>query len=143
MGNFSNNQYQFAVPYPADFSVLSPGSQLLYPLSIPASASFAFMNPDSAASDAVEYEFPDFEVRVYSADGNASLEDWLRPTGFLEGMLPPEPFQTNYVSGIMVCQSSMMAPGCTYFVKGNGWNYQLTSATLEGEAMFNAFTLLP
>ena len=35
----------------------------------------------------------------------------------------------------------MIAPGCSYFVLGNGWVYQLTPASVEGERIVRTFTL--
>ena len=140
--NYSNSDYKFGLTYPAGFAILSPKPGVLYQLPLNATASFAFMNPETAASDALEYEIGDLEISVYQADPALTLEDWLQPTGFLEGM-SQQPFQTANVSGIQVCQTSMMAPGCTFFVKGTGWIYQLTPATLEGEAAFRSFMLLP
>lgn len=143
MIDFRNDEYGFALVYPSDFVVLNTGFLEILPLAIPETATFAFMNPDSAASEAIEYEIPDFTIRVYSANGNASLEEWLRSTGFLEGMSDPEPFQTAHISGLKVCQSTMMTPGCSFFVQGAGWNYQIIPATFYGEEVFQSFMLQP
>jgi hypothetical protein len=35
----------------------------------------------------------------------------------------------------------MIGPGCSYFVMGNGFIYQLTPATLEGDVMAQTFTV--
>jgi hypothetical protein len=60
-----------------------------------------------------------------------------------DGTVPLKPFQTANVSGVQVCASTMIAPGCSYFVLGSGWVYQLTPATLEGETMVRSFMLIP
>jgi hypothetical protein len=73
----------------------------------------------------------------------SSLEEWLRSNGLLpvDNTLALEAFQAANVSGVEVCASTMIAPGCSYFVMGNGFIYQLTAATLEGEAMAQTFML--
>jgi hypothetical protein len=57
----------------------------------------------------------------------------------VDSVLPLAAFQAANVAGVEVCASTMIAPGCSYFVMGNGFIYQLTPATLEGEAMAPTF----
>ena len=110
------------------------------------------MNPVTASSEIVDLEPADLEIRVYAAGGipvqggaSADLDSWLTSNGLLpaDGSLQPKPFQTENVSGVEVCASTMIAPGCSYYFTGSGWVYQLTPATLQGEAMVKTFRLIP
>jgi hypothetical protein len=128
---YRDNTYQFSLSYPADFVVREQPAEQLTGLEPRPLASFRILN---TATDPA-----DLEVRVFDADRTASLKGWLRSNGLLLG--EPKPFQTAHVSGVEVCSSTMIAPGCSYFVLGNGWIYQLTSASVEGESIVRTFTL--
>ncbi len=137
MTGFAGSGYPFSVEYPADFVVSArPSEQLaqLRPLPI---ASVMFMNPETAASEVIELEPADLEVRVYDGAGAASLEEWLS----LNGLAATGFFQTATVSGAEVCASTMIVPPCTYFVMGSDWVYQLIPITLDGRAIMDTFRL--
>jgi hypothetical protein len=140
-----DSTYKFAVSYPSDFVLSNVSAEALAQLTPTPDASFRFMNPETAASDMVELEPADLEIRVYSAGEVDSLESWLTANGLLpeDGRFQPEPFQTASVSGLHVCISTMLAPGCSDFILGNGFVYQLIPVTLEGEAMIETFRLVP
>jgi hypothetical protein len=107
------------------------------------SAALRVMSPVIAASDLGDREPADLEIRVYEVGQIASLERWLTSNGLLSAGDTVQPFQAANVSGVEVCASTMLAPGCSYFVLGSTWIYQLTPATQEGEAMMDTFMLLP
>jgi hypothetical protein len=102
------------------------------------------MNPTMAAGDLAGIEPPDLEVRVYQAGGVDSLKNWLVSVGFAsaDGGAVVQPYQTASISGLKVCQSTMIAPGCSVYVLRNGRVYQLTPLSREGEAMIKTFALL-
>lgn len=142
---YTDRTYKFEVDSPADFVFHTQPAEKLAQLDPMPDASFSFMNPVTAASDLADLEPADLEIRVYVAGQIASLESWLTSVGLLpaDGTIPLQPFQTANVSGVQMCASTMIAPGCSYFVYGSGWVYQLTPATLEGETMVNTFKLIP
>lgn len=140
---FADSTYQFSVNHPDTFVLRTQPAEKLSQLMPRPDASFIFMNPVTAASDLGDLEPADLEVRVYSMAQAPSLEEWLTSNGLLpvDSTPPLEAFQAANVSGVEVCASTMIAPGCSYFVMGNGFIYQLTPATLEGEAMAQTFRL--
>jgi hypothetical protein len=140
---FADSTYKFSVNYPDNFVLRTLPADRLSELTPRPDGAFIFMNPVTAASDLGDLEPADLEIRVYSAAQAPSLEEWLTSNGLLsaEGNLPPEQFQAANVTGIEVCASTMIAPGCSYFVMGNGFIYQLTPATLEGDVMAQTFTV--
>jgi hypothetical protein len=142
---YADSTYKFSVDYPADFLFRTQPAEKLAQLNPMPVTSFTFMNPVTASSDVADLEPADLEIRVYVAGQIASLDSWLTSKGLLpaDGTAPLKPFQTANVSGVQVCASTMIAPGCSYFVLGSGWVYQLTPATLEGETMVRSFMLIP
>jgi hypothetical protein len=142
---YTDSTYKFSVSYPADFVFRTQPAEKLAQLEPMPTASFIFMNPVTASSDLGDLEPADLEIRVYVAGQIASLDSWLTSNGLLpaDGTVPLKPFQTANVSGVEVCATTMIAPGCSYFVLGSGWVYQLTPATLEGETMAETFMLVP
>jgi hypothetical protein len=145
MTEYVDSTYHFAVSYPSDFVLSNLSAEELSQLIPTPDASVTFMNPETATSDIVELEPADLEIRVYSAGEADSLESWLTVNGLLaeDGSVQPESFQTPSVSGLKVCASTMIFPGCSNFVLGNGFVYQLIPVTVEGEAMIETFTLAP
>lgn len=141
---YADSAYKFSVSYPDNFVFRAQTAEKLAQLTPKPTASFIFMNPVTAASQ-VPDEPADLEIRAYSAGQTNSLDSWLRSNGLLpaDSTVPVKPFKTAGASGVEVCPSTMIAPGCSYFVLGTGWIYQLTPATLEGETMVKTFTLIP
>jgi hypothetical protein len=129
---YRDSRYQFSLGYPADFVFREQPAEQLTNLEPRPLASFRIMGPATA-------DPADLEVRVFGADQAASLKGWLRSNGLLPAEL--KPFKTAHVSGVEVCSSTMIAPGCSYFVLGDGWIYQLTPASVEGERITRTFTL--
>jgi hypothetical protein len=139
----SDSAYGFSVSYPSDYVVRTEPPEKLAGLEPQPVAAYAFLNPTIAASDVAELELPDLQLRVHSAAGAASLEEWLGSYGFLaEGNLPPEPFQTAGAPGLKVCVSTMIVPNCSYFVFGNGWVYQLVPGSAAGQAIMESFAFV-
>jgi hypothetical protein len=140
---YADSTYKFSVNYPADFVFRTQSADKLSQLVPTPDAAFIFMNPETAASDLGDLEPADLEIRVYGAGDVASLDSWLNTNGLLPtgGTDVLETFQVEGASGYRVCASTMIAPGCAYFVMGNGFIYQLIPVTLEGETMAHSFTL--
>jgi hypothetical protein len=140
---FSDTTYGFTLVHPADFVVFTATAEQLAQAMPTPVAGYRFMNPRTAASDIVELEPADLEVRIYAAPAGVALEQWLIQNSLLpaDGSVAPTPFQVGSVQGAQVCPSTMLAPGCFYFVLDGGWIYQLTPATPEGEVMLQTFAL--
>ena len=137
----TDTNYKFSVSYPDNFVVRSlPAEKFVGLNPVPVAAIF-FMNP-TAASSQVPDEPGDLEVRIYSPAGVPALDGWLKSAGLTSGATS-QAFKTAYVSGIEVCGSTMVFPRCRDYVFGNGWVYQLTSTSVEGEAMLQTFQLVP
>ena len=139
---YTDNAYMFRVEHPSDFVVRAQAVERLAQLSPKPSTALILINPVIARSDVVELEPADLEIRVYVAEQGASLDTWLTSNNLLpaDGSAPAQPFQTAHVAGLRVC--AMIAPGCSYFVLGDGRIYQLIPATLAGEAMIKTFSLI-
>lgn len=137
--------YGFSISYPNGFVVqLQDVSELAQFTPTPV-ASIFFMNPTMAAGDLAGIEPPDLEVRVYQAGAVDSLKSWLVSVGFAsadKGAVA-KPYQKASVRGLKVCQSTLIAPGCSVYVLRSDLVYQLTPSSLEGEAMMETFALLP
>jgi hypothetical protein len=142
---YADTTYKFSVAYPKDFAFHSQPAEKLAALEPKPAAAFVFMNPVSAASDVAEFEPADLEIRTYTAGQSPSLGAWLALNSLVpaDGSEPGKPFRKAHVSGIEVCASTMIAPGCSYFVQGSEWVYQLIPATVEGQAMLDTFMLVP
>jgi hypothetical protein len=138
---YTNAAYRFSLEYPADFTLLElTDGQLegLIPLPL---AGYRFMNPQAAASDIAELEPGDLEVRVYDSLKATSLKEWLAASGLGGEGLTTQEFDTTSVSGLKVCLSTMVFPGCSYLVLDGQWVYQLIPVNQAGEAMFNTFQI--
>lgn len=141
---YTNDDYGFRVEHPSGYIVGAVSPEKLAPLDPKPVAAIAIMNPTLAASDVAELELPDFEIRIHPAEGAGSLQDWLTAHGFSnEGYLPAQPFQAANIAGLEVCVTTMLVPGCTYFVLGGEWVYQMAPASAEGEAIMHSFALVP
>jgi len=143
MHSYADSTYTFRVQYPGDFVFRTQSAEKVGQLTPRPTASFIFMNPVTAASDLGELEPADLEIRVYEVGQIASLENWLTSNTLLSAGDTVQPFQAANVSGVEVCASTMLAPGCSYFVLGRDKIYQLTPATQEGDAIIDTFALLP
>ena len=140
--NFASDEYKFSLEYPPGFTVEPKSADDLSNLTPSPVAAFEFLSPELASSDTPELEPPDLDLRVFDAQGAVSLEGWLNSVDLMNSDSDEE-FQTEKISGLEICSSTMIFPGCSYFFFGNGWAYQLTPASLVGEAMVNTFSLLP
>lgn len=140
---YTDDTYKFTIAYPADFSFSTQPNEKIANLVPKPLVSFIIMNPTTAASDIVELEPADLEIRVYDGKGVTALDRWLDSVGLAGDGYTSQEFRTENVSGLEVCTSTMLAPGCSYFVLGSDWVYQMIPSTLEGEAILQSFTLLP
>lgn len=143
MAAYRDNNYQFSVDYFDNFVLRTPTPDQLAMFEPTPVASFRFLNPVIAASDLGDLEPADLEILVFAMEAEVTLDAWLATAGLLAtaGNVAPPPFQTANVSGVEVCTSTMIFPGCFYFVMGRNWIYRLTPATIEGEQMLETFRL--
>jgi hypothetical protein len=140
---YVNSTYGFSIGYPNDFVVRLQDVSKLAQFTPTPVASIFFMNPTMAAGDLAGIEPPDLEVRVYQTGAVDSLKSWLVSVGFASADSVVQPYRNASVSGLKVCQSTMIAPGCSVYVLRSGRVYQLTPISREGEAMIETFALLP
>lgn len=138
---YTDPAYGFSIAYPRGF-VLQPQDVSKLARFTPAPlASIFFMNPTMAAGGLAGIEPPDLEVRVYRAEAVDSLKSWLVSVGFAspESRTAAWPLRTTSLKGLQVCQSTMIAPGCSFYVIHSDRVYQLTAISREGEAMIDTF----
>lgn len=139
---YMDTKYGFSVEQPSDFVVRNQSEQDLAGLTPKPVAGILFMDPVIANSE-VPDEPADFEIRFYALDGATSLDGWLKANGLKTSSNSQEDFKTGNVTGVKICESTMIFPGCRYYVFGEEWVYQLTATTQEGEFMLNSFKLVP
>jgi len=135
--NYSDAAYKFALNHPDNYVVRPLPAEKLAGLKPKPLAVIQFMNP-TAANSTVPDEAADFEMRVFQAEGK-TLESWLAASGLSAGAAS-EKFTTPSISGLKVCVSTMIVPGCRFYALSNGMVYQMTAMTLEGEEMLNSVT---
>ena len=70
------------------------------------------------------------------------MRKWLKANRLLPsgGSSRVEVFETGNVSGLEVCDQTLIGPGCSYYFRKAGWIYQLTPASLAGERIVQTFT---
>lgn len=143
--SYTNAAYKFGVSRPSDYQLQSRPAEKTAQLKPLPVAAWAFLSPEKIASDVADLEPPDLEIRVYDARGTASLENWLASAGLLPegGGVSSKAFRMPDVSGLQLCASTMIFPGCSYFILGKDWGYQLITTSQVGEEMFRTFTLIP
>ncbi len=137
--------YGFSIGYPNGFVVQPQDVSKLAHFTPTPVASIFFMSPTMARGDLAGIEPPDLEVRVYQVGTVDSLKSWLVSVGFASGDsgAVAKPYRNANVNGLEVCQSTMIAPGCSIYVLHDSRVYQLTAISREGEAMIDTFALLP
>ena len=142
---YTDPAYGFSIGYPDGFVVRQQDVAKLARFTPTPLVSIFFMNPTMAAGELAGVEPPDLEARVYRADAADSLKTWLVSVGFAssDSISTAKPFRNASVSGLEVCHSTMIAPGCSVFVLRSGRIYQLTAISKEGEAMIRTFVLRP
>ena len=139
---YIDDTYKFSVGHPSDFEFRNQSAEKLAELTPKPAAAILIMDPVTAKSE-VPDEPAALEIRFYAKAGATSLDGWLKSAALITGSDSQEDFKTDNVSGVMVCASTMIFPGCRYYVFGNDWVYQLTVTSLDGESMFNSFKLVP
>lgn len=137
--------YGFSLRYPQGFVVQSQEVAKFAQFTPNPVASIFFMNPTMAAGGLAGIEPPDLEVRVYHAGAMDSLRNWLAAVGFAsaDNGATVRPYRNATVSGLTVCQATLLAPGCSVYILDNARVYQLTPLSREGEAMVETFALPP
>lgn len=133
--------YGFRIGCPKGFVVRQQNISTLAQFTPTPVASIFFMNPTMASGALAMIEPPDLEVRVYKAGKGYSLKSWLVSVGFasIDSGANMQPYRNANVSGMKVCQSTMILPGCSIYVLRNGRIYQLTAISIEGESMIETF----
>jgi hypothetical protein len=133
--------FGFRIGYPSGFVVQPQDVSKFAQFTPPPVASIFFMNPTMATGALAGIEPPDLAVRIYHTGALDSLERWLASVGFtsVESGAVVQPFRNASSSGLKVCQSTLMAPGCAVYVLHSGRVYQLTPLSQEGEAMMATF----
>lgn len=135
----------FAVVYPDGFVIGPADPARLSSLQPTPSQSIYFVDRATAESAFAGTDAPDLEVRVYETGPVTSLDTWLAGAGVItdgDGKTV-SPYQTATVSGLEVCESTMVFPPCSVFIAGSNQVFQLRSLTLEGETMAESFYRLP
>jgi hypothetical protein len=146
---YADPTYGFSIHYPNGFKVRSQDVKRLAQFTPTPVASIFFMNPTMAAGDLAGIEPPDLEVRIYEVGAVDSLSKWLVSVGFasVDSIASAQPFVGHSFSGLKVCRSTMIAPGCSIYLLHRGFVVQLTPMSVEGETMAETFspssTLLP
>ena len=137
--------YHFSVSYPQGFVVRTqdvPKQSEVTPRLV---AAIIFMNPTMATGALAGREPPDLDVRIFESAKQDSLKAWLMSVGFASAEDEPsiQPYRNAAVSGLRVCHSTLVAPGCSIYVLHERFVYQLTTISREGEAMLETFSLSP
>jgi hypothetical protein len=141
---YTDPLYSFSIAYPQSFVVQPQDTAKLAQFTPTPVASIFFMNPTMAAGALAGVEPPDLAVRIYQAEAVDSLQSWLRAVGLASAAsgATAQPYRNAHISGLKVCQATMLAPGCSVYVLHNDRVYQLTPISREGEAMLETFALL-
>ena len=139
--NYIERTYGFSIGYPKVFVVQPQDVSKLTQFTPTPVASIFFMNPTMAKGALAGIEPPDLELRVYQARAVNSLKSWLTSVGLLNDGTISQPYRNANVSGLKVCQSTLIAPGCSVYVLHDSRVYQLTPSSREGEAMLETFAL--
>jgi hypothetical protein len=139
---YVNHDYGFSIDYPANFVVHPENVSKMSQFEPKPVASILFMNPSMAKGALAGLEPSDLAVRVYQQPGVNSLKEWLTSVGLLNEGATSQPYVNGKVEGVKVCQSTLIAPGCSMYILRNGRVYQLTPNSREGEAMVETFALL-
>lgn len=139
---YSSDQFGFTVAYPSNFVIGSPSAGVLAQLMPAPNASVYFADPNIAASALAGTDAPDLEVRIFESGPVQSLDRWLASAGVVTAGDGKNvaPYVSASASGLEVCESTMVAPGCSLFIAGKDRVYQLRYTTLEGETMAASFT---
>ena len=138
---YVDRTYGFSIRYPKGFVVQPQDASKLTQFTPTPLASIFSMNPTMAKGALAGIEPPDLELRVYQAGAVNSLKSWLTSVGFLNSGNAAQPYRNANVSGVKLCQSTLIAPGCFIYVLHDGRVYQLTPISREGEAILETFTL--
>ncbi|CRI65337.1 exported hypothetical protein [Thiocapsa sp. KS1] len=141
---FVDSVYGFTIEYEQGFVVRSQAVSRSGPDATDLLASFHVMNPTMASGDLAGIEPPDLEIRIYDAGAAPTLKEWLVSAQFVSPQNERfgDSARIEHVEGLKVCQSTMVAPGCSTFVLYRGRVYQLTPASLAGESVMATFAFL-
>lgn len=140
---YEDSRFGYRLTMPTDFVVSPAEAAHLAGFDPEPIAATLFMNPTMAAGDLAGLEPPDLEVRVYAREPTTSLESWLLAARFAtaESLSSARPWPVDGQGGLWICQSTLLAPGCSGFVAIGDRVYQLTPATVTGESMVDTFSV--
>lgn len=140
----TDSTYGFSIGYPTDFTIRIPIEEELQQFEPQPGYVISFLNPEIAASDIVELELADLEIRIFAAPEGVPLTEWL-----IEQKILPvdetglrQAFPAEGINGVEVCSSMPIFPDCYFFTQYDGWIYQLTAATQTGQAMLPNFRFI-
>ena len=132
---------RFSVERPEGFLVVPQRTATLAAFDPAPMASVFFARPIEGTGTPMEP--PDLEVRVFDVGAGVPLEAWLARVGITSAGTTVEPCRSAGASGLKVCQTTLVFPGCSCFFLRGARVYQTTAASQEGEAMAESFVLLP
>ena len=139
---YLDDVYKFSLTQPSDYVLQYQTEENLATLTPKPAAALRFMDPVLAKSE-VPDEPAALEVRMHAKGRAADLAGWLKAAGLPSDAKSQEEFKTGNVTGIKICESSMLFPGCRYFVFGEEWVYEMIVTSQEGEFMLNSFQVVP
>ncbi len=139
MSLYEEPVYRFSIEYPVAFLFRRVSEDRLTGLNLQPVAAFVILRPEMSKAVEEGLEPADLEIYVFPLGDTSSLESWLKSNEFLDGAF----VHRRIESGVEVCASTLIAPGCSYFFLGREWVYRLTPATLEGEHLVSTFRVLP
>ncbi len=139
MSLYEDPVYRFSIEYPVAFLFRRVSEDRLKGLNPRPVAAFVILRPDMVNAVEEGVESADLEIHIFPLGDSLSLESWLKSNGVLESSF----VRRRVGSGLEICASTLIAPGCSYFFLGQGWVYRLTPATLEGENLVSTFRILP
>ncbi len=135
---YFDRTHGFSIGHPKGFIVQPNDVSKFTPAPV---ATIFFMSPTMAKGALAGVEPPDLELRIYKAGAASSLKTWLTAVGFLNDGTTSQSYRNANVSGLKVCQLTLIAPGCSVYVLHDGRVHQLTPSSQEGEAMLETFVL--
>ncbi len=141
--SYVNSDYKFSLNYPSDYKFSSQSADKLAGLKPTPVAAWIFLSPEKASSDVSDLEPADLEIRVFDARGATSLDGWLKSVGLQNAGVTSKSFKTDNASGVQLCATTMIFPGCSYFILGKDRVYQLVAASQVGEDMVKTFAVIP
>lgn len=138
MQTYHDNQYSFAVIYPADY-VLLPSK--IPPQQQPQPAhKVQFLSKMLAQSDTAALQPPALAIEVYDNPNQQPLEVWLRANRLLPASFTSQPYTLAGASGLQVSNPQQLAPNQFNYLAHGGQIYRLIPLGADGTQMIGSFT---